>query len=355
MEQNTEQMILCDLCPRGCRIAEGKSGTCFVRENHGGELILTVYGRSTGFCIDPIEKKPLYHFLPGTGTLSFGTVGCNLGCLHCQNHDISRCRSLGDAHETASPERIAETAVRLGCESVSFTYNEPIVWSEFAVDTAAACHERGIKTVAVTNGYIMPEPGKWFFAAMDAVNIDLKAFSEEFYKKITGATLKPVLETLKYVVKETDVWLEITNLIIPGENDRPEDIRRMCDWIVHELGPDVPLHFSAFHPTHRLSDHPPTSPTALFSAREIAKNSGIRYIYLGNLPVAEGQGTDCPGCQRLLMERTGYGTVPLEIDLPPCENGMARCRHCGESIPGVFPPQWGSWGNRRQRVTFHST
>jgi len=351
-----EQTVVCDLCPRECHIADGKNGYCFVRQNHVGTLIAAAWGRSTGFCIDPIEKKPLYHFLPGTPTLSFGTVGCNLGCLHCQNWQTSHCRSLAPLTEYVVPEMIADAAKQLGCPSVSLTYNEPVVWAEYAVDTAKACRERGVKTVAVSAGYIMPEPRKWFFEQIDAANIDLKAFSERFYRDISGATLPPVLDTLRYVARETDAWLEVTTLLIPGENDDPEELRRMCDWFVRELGEHVPLHFSAFHPAHKLQNKTPTLPVSLFLAREIARNAGIRHVYLGNIPSAGEQSTFCPQCGQCVLERNELGTFAREITLPAktatANHVTAICRNCGTLIPGVFQPVIGNWGNRRQGIRF---
>ncbi|MCL2347642.1 MAG: AmmeMemoRadiSam system radical SAM enzyme [Planctomycetaceae bacterium] len=366
--QTVEQTVICDLCPRECHIANGKNGYCFVRQNHDGTLIAAAYGRSTGFCIDPVEKKPLYHFLPGTPTLSFGTVGCNLGCLHCQNWQTSHCRSLVPLTEHAMPETIADAARQLECPSVSFTYNEPVVWAEYAVDTAKACRERGVKTVVVSAGYIMPEPRKWFFEQIDAANIDLKAFSERFYQEISGVSLQPVLDTLRYVARETDVWLEVTTLLIPGKNDDPEELRRMCDWFVHELGEHVPLHFSAFHPAHKLQEIMPTSPDSLFLVREFARKAGIRHVYPGNVSFVREQSTFCPQCGQCVLERNDLGTFARQITLPEntdqstaarsTANGVtastakANCRNCGTLIPGVFQPVVGNWGNRRQGVRF---
>lgn len=282
LDPNSEKnIVICDLCPRACHIADQKHGFCIVRRNNHGVLIADSYGRSTGFAIDPIEKKPLYHFLPGTQSLSFGAVGCNLECRFCQNHQSSKATSTALLTQNASPKLIAKAAVDSGCRSVSFTYNEPITWGEFAVDTAMACHDLGVKTVAVTNGYVMPEAGRWFFEHIDAVNVDLKAFSDHFYQRLTGGRLEPVLKTLQYLVRETDCWVEITNLLIPGENDTPEELHNMCEWIVSELGQEIPLHFSAFFPAYRLMSHPPTPITTLQNAYRIAKEHGIRYVYRG--------------------------------------------------------------------------
>ena len=342
--------VVCELCPRQCRIAEGKSGFCFARQNHDGQLVSVTYGRSTGFCLDPIEKKPLYHFLPGTATLSMGTIGCNLGCLHCQNWQSSRNRNLDSLTEAASPEMIAGTARKLGCPSVSLTYNEPIIWSEYVVDTARACRKQGIKTVAVTNGTIRPEPAKWFFESIDAANVDLKSFRASFYRDIASGTLQPVLDTLIYLAKETGVWLEITNLVIPGENDSLGELKDLCDWIVSELGDHVPLHFSAFHPAHRLLHRPPTDAETLFRAREIAQSSGLRHVYLGNLASTRHQTTYCGKCGASLIERDGYGTRTTNTALPVREGDSTTCRLCNEPLAGRFLPDIGNWGNQRRVI-----
>src|SRR5215469_3851657 len=255
--------IVCDLCPRACALRSGDRGFCFVRENRGGEMVLSTYGRSTGFCIDPVEKKPLNHFYPGTSILSFGTAGCNLGCKFCQNWSISKSREIEQLSEQASPEAIAEAARRLGCRSVAFTYNDPVVWAEYAIDVASACRAAGVKTVAVTAGYISPAARRPFYEVMDAANVDLKGFTEQFYRHLTLSHLEPVLDTLVWLKRETDVWFEITNLVIPRANDSLDEIRQMCQWILDSLGPDVPLHFTAFHPDFRLQDRPPTPPETL--------------------------------------------------------------------------------------------
>ena len=345
-----EGSLVCELCPRQCCIAEGKTGYCYARQNHGGQLVSAVYGHSTGFCIDPIEKKPLYHFLPGSPTLSFGTIGCNLGCRHCQNWQTSRCRSSNVLVEQATSEMIAGAARQLGCPSVSLTYNEPIIWAEYAVDTVSACRKQGIKTVAVTNGYIRPEPAKWFFEYIDAANVDLKSFRDSFYRDITGGTLQPVLDTLIYLAKETGVWLEITNLIIPGENDSPDELKDLCNWIVTELGDHVPLHFSAFHPAHQLLHRPPTDAETLLRAYEIARSCGLRHVYLGNLASLRQQATHCGKCGVSLLERNSYGTVTTGISLPAQEGDKAACSKCGEKLVGRFATSIGSWGNRRQAI-----
>ncbi|HSG12390.1 MAG TPA: AmmeMemoRadiSam system radical SAM enzyme [Gaiellaceae bacterium] len=335
--------IQCDVCPRACRLREGQRGFCFVRACEGGELVLTTYGRSSGFCVDPIEKKPLNHFLPGTPVLSFGTAGCNLGCKFCQNWDISKSRELDTLADTASPEAIAETASRLECRSVAFTYNDPVIFLEYAVDVAEACHARGIKTVAVTAGYVSPGAREELFAHMDAANIDLKGFTERFYEKVCAGRLRPVLDTLEHVARETDVWLEITTLLIPGLNDSDEEIRALAGWIERRLGPDVPLHFSAFHPDWKMRDRPPTPPATLTRAREVALAEGLRYVYTGNVHDPAGQSTYCGSCGALLIERDWY-------ELGAWNLADGRCTACGARCPGVFEERPGTWGSRRLPV-----
>ena len=339
--------IQCDLCPRHCRLHDGQRAFCFVRAREGDELVLTTYGRSTGFCIDPIEKKPLNHFLPGTPVLSFGTAGCNLGCKFCQNWDISKAREVERLSETASPEGIAEAAQRSGCRSVAFTYNDPVIWAEYAIDTAAACRERGLRTVAVTAGYITPAARGDFFGAIDAANIDLKAFSEQFYKTLCFAELEPVLDTLAWLARETDVWFEVTTLIIPGQNDTPEELGRLCGWLAENVGPDVPVHFSAFHPDYRMLDTPRTPHTTLTAARQIARSEGLRYVYLGNVHDRAGDATHCPTCDALLIQRDWYELVTWNLD-------AGHCGTCKTPIPGVFEPTPGTWGAKRQPIRIAS-
>jgi pyruvate formate lyase activating enzyme len=315
-----------------------------VRAREADEIVLTTYGRSSGFCVDPIEKKPLNHFLPGSPVLSFGTAGCNLACRFCQNWDISKSREVDTLADAASPEEIAETAVRLGCSSVAFTYNDPVIFLEYAVDVADACRERGIKAVAVTAGYVCPEPRAEFFAHMDAANVDLKAFTEAFYADTCAGHLQPVLETLAHLTHETDVWFEITNLLIPGLNDSDDELDSMTRWIVETLGPDVPVHFTAFHPDYKLLDRPPTPPPTLTRARSIALANGIHHAYTGNVFDVDGQSTYCPGCGSRVIERDWYrlGAYRLTDD--------GRCDACGTKIPGVFAGTPGSWGGRRLPV-----
>ncbi|MER3418870.1 MAG: AmmeMemoRadiSam system radical SAM enzyme [Chloroflexota bacterium] len=336
--------IQCDVCPRNCRLHEGQRGLCFVRARQGDQIVLTTYGRSSGFCIDPVEKKPLNHFLPGTSVLSFGTAGCNLACRFCQNWDISKSREIDTLADEASPEKIARTARALGCASVAFTYNDPVIFMEYAIDVADACRELGIKAIAVTAGYMNPEPRAEFYRHMDAANVDLKGFSERFYHELCVGHLEPVKDTLRYLKHETNVWFEITNLLIPGWNDSDEEIDAMTRWVVEELGPDVPMHFTAFHPDYKMLDTPPTPPATLTRARQIALRNGVRYAYTGNVHDTEGGSTYCHGCGTLVIERDWYelGAYRLTDD--------GRCTACGTKIPGVFAGPPGRWGRRRLPV-----
>ena len=338
-----EGRIVCDLCPRQCRMKEGDRGFCFVRKVEHGGMVLDTYGKSTGFCIDPVEKKPLNHFYPGTSVLSFGTAGCNLGCQFCQNWDISKSREVSKLSEQATPEAIATAAKTLGCRSVAFTYNDPVIWAEYAIDTAKACREVGVATIAVTAGYMMPEPRREFYQWMDAANVDLKAFTEDFYRHITYSHLEPVLETLRYLKHETDVWFEITNLVIPGANDSSDELKRMCDWIVRELGTDVPIHFSAFHPDFRMRDRGNTPPEKLVEAFTIAKEAGIRYPFVGNVHDPKHSSTYCHACDALLIERDWYELGMYALD-------HSRCKACGSEVAGRFENQPGNWGRKRLPV-----
>jgi pyruvate formate lyase activating enzyme len=336
--------VQCDVCPRACKLREGQRGLCFVRAREGDEIVLTTYGRSSGFCVDPIEKKPLNHFLPGSAVLSFGTAGCNLACRFCQNWDISKSREIDTLADAASPEAIAAAAEALGCASVAFTYNDPVVFLEYAVDAADACRERGIKAVAVTAGYVCDEPRRELYAHMDAANVDLKGFTEEFYARICAGHLRPVLDTLEYLKHETDVWFEITNLLIPGANDSDEELDAMTRWIVERLGPDVPVHFTAFHPDYKMLDRPATPPETLARARRIALGNGVRYAYTGNVHDAEGGSTFCHGCGARAIERDWYDLGGYAVT----DDG--RCERCGTRIPGVFVGRPGGWGRRRLPV-----
>jgi pyruvate formate lyase activating enzyme len=333
----------CDLCPRYCKLADGQRGFCFVRQREGAQMILTTYGRSSGFCVDPIEKKPLNHFYPGSSVLSFGTAGCNLGCRFCQNWDISKAREFDRLADQASPEEIARKARELGCRSVAFTYNDPTIFAEYAIDVAQACREAGVKTVAVTAGYITAEARPEFYQHMDAANVDLKGFTADFYHRLCFAELQPVLETLVYLKNETSVWLEVTTLLIPGENDSEDELQRASDWFAEHLGPDVPWHFSAFHPDFKLTDHAPTPPETLARARRIALSKGLHYVFTGNVHDSEGGSTWCPGCGKCLIGRDWYRLGEYHL-----RDGA--CAFCGTRIAGHFENEPGHWGARRMPV-----
>jgi pyruvate formate lyase activating enzyme len=333
--------IQCDLCPRDCRLHEGQRGLCFVRKMENGRMVLTTYGRSSGFCIDPVEKKPLNHFYPGSSILSFGTAGCNLACKFCQNWDISKSREMDRLQDEARPEAIADAALRLGCKSVAFTYNDPVIFAEYAMDIADACHAKGVKTVAVTAGYIHAEPRRAFYEKMDAANVDLKGFTDEFYFKICGGRLQPVLDTLEYLVKETDVWTEITTLLIPGKNDSDEEIRAECRWIRSHLGLEVPLHFTAFHPDWKMTDVPHTPAATLERARTIALAEGLQYVYTGNVHDEAGGSTYCPSCARPVIARDWYDIRGYHLT----EQGA--CRHCGTRLAGRLGKFGRPFGPRR--------
>ncbi|MDD5029836.1 MAG: AmmeMemoRadiSam system radical SAM enzyme [Rhodoferax sp.] len=331
----------CDLCPRDCRLHDGQRGACFVRQRLGPQMVLATYGRSSGFCIDPIEKKPLNQFYPGSSVLSFGTAGCNLACKFCQNWDISKSRDMDRLMDVATPAMIADAAASSGCKSVAFTYNDPVIFAEYAIDVADACHARGIKTVAVTAGYMHDAARRDFYAKIDAANVDLKAFSDDFYWQLTGSHLQPVLDTLVYLKHETEVWFEITTLLIPGHNDSDAEITAMCQWLMTELGPDVPLHFSAFHPDHKMPDVPATPLITLLRARDIALQAGLHFVYTGNVHHAAGDTTFCPACQGPLIERDWYLIKRYRLD------ASGRCLDCGTVIAGRFDAQPGHFGRQR--------
>lgn len=333
--------IQCDLCPRECRLRDGQRGFCFVRARQGDHLALTTHGRSSGFCIDPIEKKPLNHFHPGTAVLSFGTAGCNLGCKFCQNWDISTSREFDRLADQASARDIVTAAREMGCRSVAFTYNDPVIFAEYAIEVAEECQVQGIDAVAVSAGYINPEPRREFFAPMTAANIDLKAFDEDFYWRITGAHLQRVLDTLTYLLTETTCWTEITTLVIPGHNDSSDQLAELSRWVCTELGPDVPIHFSAFHPDHRMRDVPRTPPETLTRARDIARDVGLRYVYTGNVHDAAGDTTWCPGCDHPVIVRDWYQIIAYQLD------SDARCGRCGAQVAGRFDDIPGNFGSRR--------
>lgn len=338
---NDDGRLQCDLCPRDCKLHEGQRGACFVRMRQNEQMVLTTYGRSSGFCIDPIEKKPLHHFFPGSSVLSFGTAGCNLTCKFCQNWDISKSRDMDRLMDRASPQTIASAAKHHGCKSVAFTYNDPVIFAEYAMDVADACHAMGIQTVAVTAGYIHALARREFFSKMDAANVDLKAFTEDFYVKQASGHLQPVLDTLIYLKNETQVWVEITTLLIPGLNDSDEEITAICCWIRQQLGTDVPLHFSAFHPDYKMSDMPATPPATLIHARQIAMEQGLNFVYTGNVHHTEGDSTYCPSCHTPLIVRDWYNIHHYRL------SDQGKCVQCGMAVAGQFGANCGTFGRHR--------
>lgn len=335
--------IQCDLCPRECKLHAGQQGLCFVRANENNQIVLTSYGRSTGFVIDPVEKKPLNHFKPGSSVLSFGTAGCNLACKYCQNWDMSKARDLDRMMNTASPKDLVSTTSRLGVQSIAYTYNDPIVFMEYAMDTAKEGRSAGISSIAVTAGYIHADPREEFFEYMDAVNIDLKSFDEKYYYKLCGGHLKPVLETIDYVANHTNCWLELTTLLIPGYNDSIEEVEKMSGWILDHLGPDVPLHFTAFHPDYKMRDVPFTTLDKLLEARNAAMTLGLHYVYTGNVRDEESGSTYCPQCGQRVIGRIGYLIHEWNIK-------NSTCQFCGSPIAGVFEDHPGQWGGKRESV-----
>ncbi len=333
--------VQCDLCPHHCQLKEGQRGLCYVRGAANNEMYLYSYGRSSGFCIDPIEKKPLNHFLPGTPVLSFGTAGCNLTCKFCQNWDISKSRQMDTLAANASPKMLAQACLKTQARSIAYTYNDPVIFMEYAVDVAQACSDVGVKSIAVSAGFITEEPRLEFFKAMHATNIDLKGFDANFYKKICGAQLSVVKETLIYIAHETDVWLEVTNLIIPGENDSTGELEALCQWYVENLGANVPLHFTAFHPEYKMLNHPRTSLQSLLWSREIAVKAGINFVYTGNVKHSKSSSTYCSNCKRLLIERSHYQLGEWHLD------NSGHCQYCQTAVPGVFEDLAGTWGAKR--------
>ena len=336
--------VQCDVCPRACKMHEGQRGLCFVRGVENGQVQLFTYGRSSGFCVDPIEKKPLNHFLPGSAVLSFGTAGCNLACKFCQNWDMSKSREMDTLADAASPEALARTAVQLGCSSIAFTYNDPVIFMEYAIDAAQACRAVGVKSVAVTAGYMCPEPRAEFYRHIDAANVDLKGFTERFYRKVCGAELATVLDTLEYLHRETNVWLEITTLLIPDENDSDAELDQMTRWIADKLGDSVPLHFTAFHPDWKMLDKQRTPAATLNRARHIALANGLKFVYTGNVHDPIGSSTYCPQCETRVIERDWYEIGEWRL------NDRGQCLNCGTQLPGVLNGPAGTWGARRLPV-----
>ncbi len=326
--------IVCTLCPRFCKLSEGQAGFCYIRQHVQGELVATAYGQSTGFAVDPIEKKPLSHFLPMTSILSFGTAGCNLGCRFCQNWNISKARLVEANSVSATPEQVVALARQQGCPSIAMTYNDPTIFGEYVIDVSREARQQGIRNVLVTAGYITPEARQEIYAHVDAVNVDLKAFSETFYHKITFSHLEPVLDTLRWLRQATDIWCEITNLLIPGENDDWDETRRLSAWVAEHMGPDTPLHFSAFHPDFKMQNTPRTPPETLHRARRLAMAEGLRYVYVGNIHDPAGQSTYCPRCQKTLIQRDWHRVLRFEV-LVDAE-GRGQCPDCAQPIAGVF-------------------
>ncbi len=339
--------LQCDLCPRHCRLQDGQRGLCYVRQRLDDEVKLVSYGRSSGFCIDPIEKKPLNHFYPGSAVLSFGTAGCNLACKFCQNWDTTKSREMDVMAHSASPQQLARAARDHRCRSIAYTYNDPVIFLEYAVDVAQACREVGIANVAVTAGYIDPAPREVFFKAMDAANVDLKGFTDDFYYKLCGAHLAPVLETLEYIVRETNTWLELTTLLIPGENDSDSELHAMTSWVVENLGVDIPMHFTAFHPDWKMTSHSRTPRETLTRARRIAMGNGVRYAYTGNVHDPAGASTSCHHCGALLIERERYHLGRWGLD------AGGACASCGEGLPGHFDSGPGRAPAHPVRVRMH--
>ncbi len=318
----------CYLCPRHCHIGEGQPGFCFIRKNQNGRLIQTGYGRPAALAMDPIEKKPLNHFFPGTHILSLGTAGCNMGCFFCQNWDISKARSNHVNAGELTPEQVVGLAVRYDAPHIAFTYNEPTIWGEYVIDIARLAHEAGINTVMVSNGYVGREAFFDIYEHIDAANIDLKAFTETFYSRMTLSHLQPVLDTLRWLRHETNVWFEITNLIIPTLNDKEDELKQLCDWVLKNLGDDVPLHFTAFHPDFKLRDKQPTPPETLHRARALAMQMGVKFVYEGNI-LSDGCDTLCPGCKRRIVRRSWHDVLTDDLR-------EGKCMHCGTQIAGVF-------------------
>ena len=341
--------IQCDLCPRECKLHAGQRGLCFVRERAGDAMVLSTYGRSSGFCVDPIEKKPLNHFYPGSSVLSFGTAGCNLACKFCQNWDISKSRDVDKLGQQANPQQVAAACTQLATKSIAFTYNDPVIFAEYAMDVADACHAVGVQTVAVTAGYIHPAPRREFFAKMDAANVDLKGFTQAFYQELCAGDLQPVLDTLVHIRHETSCWLEVTTLLIPGANDSDAEITALSQWMQRELGPDVPLHFTAFHPDFKLTDRPATPPETVMRARRIAIDQGLRYVYTGNIHDAAGGTTHCPRCATAVVVRDWH-----HINAYRLQSG-AQCPKCDFPISGRFERHdagFTQFGRQRIPVSF---
>jgi pyruvate formate lyase activating enzyme len=320
--------VHCFLCPRHCRLRDGQAGFCSIRVNRGGRLVALGYGRPAAVHLDPIEKKPLFHFLPGSNVLSLGTVGCDLGCSFCQNWDLSAARGAPPATAWLPPGEVVALALRHGAPSIAFTYNEPTIWGEYLLDICAAARERGLATVMVTNGYVTREAFHDLYGAIDAANVDLKSLSDDFYRRHALGRLAPVLETLERLRRETRVWLEVTNLLVPTLNDEPRQVRALVEWVLEHLGPDVPLHFTAFHPDFKLRKLPGTPRSTLQAARRIARDAGLRHVYEGNVS-GDGSHTSCPDCGEVLVRRGWHDVLENRLD-------AGRCPRCGLAVPGIW-------------------
>lgn len=321
-------IVNCNLCPTNCVIKPDNFGDCGARKNIDGTLYSLVYAKLASVSIDPIEKKPLYHFLPGSHSLSIGTLGCNLHCLHCQNYDISQSKADQFIGKEVEPKELIETAIKNSCKSISYTYNEPTIFYEYVIETAKLARKKGIKNIMVTNGYINKEPLQELYPLIDAANIDLKSIDEDFYKKVCSVRLNPILESIKEI-KKIGTWIELTNLIIPGYNDSKQQIEKLVKWVKENVGTRVPLHFSAFYPTYKLLDAERTPPETLLKAKEIAKKQGLKYIYLGNTSLPDAGTTYCPKCSKPLIERGWF-----EVKTNLVKNN--KCPYCKEKIDGVF-------------------
>ncbi len=328
--ERDDNRLKCTLCPRYCTLSEGQAGFCFVRKNEGGQMVSLAWGTSTGFAVDPIEKKPLKHFLPGTGVLSFGTAGCNLGCKFCQNWSISKAKITQRQTLECTPEKVVALARKQGCPSIACTYNDPVIYAEFMDDIGKEARRQGLQTVAVTAGYVTESAREEVFRHVDAANVDLKAFTETFYRKLTLSSLKPVLDFLVWAKTHTNMWLEVTTLLIPDHNDSTYELEEQCRWMVDHLGAETPLHLTAFHPDFKLRDKPRTPRSTLERARDIARNAGLSYVYTGNVHDVTGQTTFCPGCDHAVIERDWHRI--LSYDLVDTN----RCGRCRTEIAGVF-------------------
>lgn len=325
-----DQELCCEICPRHCRLQESRFGLCGARQRRGNVIVPVTYGRLTGAVVDPMEKKPLYHFYPGSKILSIGSFGCNLFCTFCQNWSSSQAREIDRLNPPISPREIVRQTKDTNCIGVAFTYNEPVINAEYVIDVAKECRKAGLKTVAVSNGYISDQWRAPFFEYIDAANIDLKSFTPEFYRKYCFAELEPVKQTLTYLAKKSDCWLEVTTLLIPSLNDSEQELDALSKWIAKELGYQVPVHFSAFRPAYQLQSIPATPPTTLFQAREIALANGLKFVYTGNIDDPAGQTTTCPQCHQAIISRTRFQVDEYHVDEEFC------CRYCGQSIAGLF-------------------